>query len=239
MYQPPDWNQFQTQLSARLDLNDPNCEAALDQHSMVCSLAQETVAEQDLTFTFSPTGQVGEKLLKYFAEWIEQARLERELKDTDLRLALAKLELEEAVVRQQGQNLPPGTSLIPELFAVSPLSRKDLANRHIQRVLNAAIALANGQSPDFPQVQGLDLQRLRNDLQAVIDSNPEGGAELILKVCQNLDFAQAAVHDDEMNRCIRYLANLHTQFHDDDMIPHRFWMKSAAMAEHDNLHASQ
>lgn len=239
MYQPPDWNQFQTQLSARLDLNDPNCQAALDDQAMVSSLLQEATTEKDLTLTFSPSGQVGEKLLKYFAERVEQARLKRELKDAALRLALAKLELEEAVVRQQGRNLPPGTSLIPELFAVSSLARQDLVDRHCRRVLDAAIALAYGRSPDFPQVQGLDLQRLRNDLQALIDSNPEGGAELILNVCQNLDFAQAAMHDDEMNCCIRCLANLHTQLHDDDMIPHRFWMKPGAIAEADNPHASQ
>lgn len=150
---------------------------------------------------------------------LKVARSKRRKALMDLHTALG--EHDGFFVDEQG-----GERIVPERLAVTRVDKAAQINA-LHRVVQASIQLAksNGdgavEEPAFPADLGDGIRDFENDLKEFIRANGDQGREMVLRVCEDRDFATEVIANEEMPKSVRFLAAIVVETVMKNRIPER------------------
>jgi len=148
---------------------------------------------------------------------VKRAQNERLMKMMNLRTTLG--EAEGVFVNEEN-----GERIVPELLAVIRVTQS-ARTKMLQQVVQASMTLAssNGdkdaEQPCWPAGLGDGVQDFANDLTEFLSANGDAGREMVTRVCQDTDFAKEIRNNEDMPRCIKFLAHLVVETNTNNQLP--------------------
>lgn len=208
-----DWDDLEARVLEPFDLTDVGVKYAVDRWRVELEKRRELQEMGKVTHAFS-SPKVIDAVVNFFRADIAENQAIYKAKVARSKRVLAFMNIEVALGECDGffADEDDGEHVVPERLAVLRVS-KAARQKNLHRVVQASMQLArsNGDDeadePSFPSVLG-DIQEYAADLKDFIDGNGNEGREIIVRVCEDRGFAQKVSKDDDMPRCLRFLAQI-------------------------------
>ena len=219
---PPTWAEIEKRVIESFNLDDVGANYGVSRWREHVEKARGVEDAGEVAYPFT-SPKVLDAVVEFFKADIAEniaiyqvklARNDRLMKLMNLRVALG--EAQGVFVDEED-----GEHVVPELLAVVRVTKAKM----LQQVVQASLTLAhnngdeNAEQPSWPAGLGDGIQDFANDLSEFIATNGEEGREIVTRVCEDINFAKKVCNDEELPRCIRFLAQVVVEANTNNHLP--------------------
>jgi hypothetical protein len=210
----PTWGEIEKRVMVSLDCNDVNVNHAVNCWREQVQKTRDMKDEMAVTHSFT-TPEVFDALVNFFRSDIaeKEAIFRMKIAENNRLSALMNLRVMLGVHEGIFIEEEEGEYIAPECFAIIRNGKKE-RTKQLQKVIEASkrFAQSSGEDgaiqPSFPTSLGEGIQDFASDLTEFINTNGDQGREVVVRICDDHDFAKKVINDDEMPRPLRFLADL-------------------------------